>query len=196
MMLVLYAIPLAALAVWRARQHGPLVTDRRYCLGLIAYGAAVLAFAHFETFSMREALGFAFLFVCAWSDLVARKVYLPVSIAALFGAGATAFMGGEVADALVGAGLLGGASLAVFLLARGKAWGFGDVFVAAVVGAAFGPVSGILTFALGFIVGALIATPLVLSGRVSRADPLPMGTFVAAGSVTLAIARGIGWNLA
>ena len=148
-MLVLYAIPLAALAAWRAAQCGPLALERRYSLGLLAYGAGVLVFAHFEPLTMREALGFAFLFVCAWSDLVARKVYLPVSIAAFVGAGIIAFGTSCLTDALAGSVLLGGASLALFLVGGGKVWGFGDVLLAAVVGACFGPVSGALTFAMG-----------------------------------------------
>jgi len=197
MTLVAYTVPLWALAAWRALQGGPLqVRERRYVYPFIAYVIFTIAFAAVAKPSMREALGFAFLFVSAWSDVVARKVYYPVALAALLGSFVTAGLVGSLYDAAIGAAILGGASALLNVLTRGKGWGFGDVLLAAIVGAAFGLHAGLLIFAFGFIVGAVVATMLLATKLIGRRDPLPMVTFVAAGSVVLTMLHVGGLDVA
>jgi len=143
----------------------------------------------------RVALGFAFLFVGAWTDLTARKVYLPVTIAAVLAAIVQAALVGEIRDALVSGAVLAAIAFVPYVLTRGRGFGLGDVLLAAVIGSTFGLRDGALVFAFGFIVGAIVASILLVSKIIRREDPLPLVTFVALGSLVLVGSRATGWML-
>jgi prepilin signal peptidase PulO-like enzyme (type II secretory pathway) len=195
MTLVAYVVPFSVLAAFRALQGGPLPRDLRHVAGVTIYALGVLGFALTFTTSPRTALGFAFLFVCAWTDVTARKVYLPVTIAAFFAALVQATVVGELAGALIASAVMAAVAFVPYIATRGRGFGLGDVLLAAVVGGAFGLQDGGLIFAFGFIVGAIIASILLASKVIARQDPLPMVTFVAAGSLVLVGVRAAGWNL-
>ena len=195
MTLVAYAVPFTLLAAFRALQGGPLPRDLRHVAGVCLYALAVLGFAFAYTTAPRTALGFAFLFVCAWTDATARKVYLPVTIAAFVAALVQAAVGNELAGALVASAVMAAIAFVPYIVTRGRGFGLGDVLLAAVVGAAFGLDDGGLIFAFGFIIGAIVASGLLASKMIARRDPLPMVTFVAAGSLALVGFRAAGWNV-
>jgi prepilin signal peptidase PulO-like enzyme (type II secretory pathway) len=193
--LVAYAVPFALLATLRARQGGPLPRDLRCVIGGAFYAMCVLGFAATATETPRVALGFAFLFVCAWSDLTARKVYLPVTVAAIVAAAFQAAWAGQLADAVAGGLALSAAAAIPYGLTRGRGFGLGDVLLAAVIGAAFGLDDGALVFAYGFIVGAIISSVLLAARVIGHRDPLPLVTFVTVGSLVLVGTRAVGWTL-
>lgn len=190
MTLLACSVPLWAVAGWRARQGGiVLFSDRRRLVAFLVYMFCTAAFAIAVAPSPRESLGFAFLLVSAWSDLVARKVYLPVVGGALAGIASAAVVNAQSEDALLGALVMGALGLALNRLTRGKGWGFGDVFMCLVIGGAFGLHVALVTLAFGFIIGAVVASALLIAKRLDRRDPLPMVTFVAAGAVVTAFFR-------
>lgn len=195
MTIVAYAVPFSILATIRAMQGGPLPRDVRYIVGGALYALCVLGFALTVSEAPRAALGFAFLFVCAWTDLAARKVYLPVTIAALLAAFIQAAIAGQIVDALVGGAALAAVAFVPYVVTRGRGFGLGDVLLAAVIGATFGIHDGPLVFALGFIVGAVISSILLACKVIGRRDPLPLVTFVALGSLVLVGTRATGWML-
>jgi prepilin signal peptidase PulO-like enzyme (type II secretory pathway) len=191
--LVAYAVPFSLLATMRALQGGPLPRDLRYVIGGALYALCVLGFAATVTETPRVALGAAFLFVCAWTDVVARKVYFPVSVAAIVAAVVQAAWLGQLPDALAGGLALTAVAAIPYGLTRGRGFGLGDVLLAAIIGATFGLHDGGLVFAFGFIVGAIVSSILLAAHVIGRRDPLPLVTFVAAGSLVLVGTRAAGW---
>jgi prepilin signal peptidase PulO-like enzyme (type II secretory pathway) len=191
--IVAYAVSLSVLATIRALQGGPLPRATRYVVGAGLYALCVLGFALTVSEAPRAALGFAFLFVGAWTDMVARKVYLPVTIAAVAAAMVQAAMVGQARDALLGAAVMAAVAFIPYAVTRGRGFGFGDVLLAAVIGAAFGLHDGPLVFAFGFIVGAVVSSILLACNVIGRRDSLPLVAFVAAGSLVLVGMRTVGW---
>ena len=72
----------------------------------------------------------------------------------------------------------------IYFLSKGKALGLGDVKFASALGLLLGWPDVALALILAFLVGALIALPLMIRGRVEMKDALPFGPLIVAG-VTL-----------
>ena len=85
----------------------------------------------------------------------------------------------RLAGALLGAGFL----FALFLISRGRGLGFGDVKLAAALGAVFGwpEIAAILFFA--FVAGSLVGLGIILFRRGSLKSVVPFGPFLALGTV-------------
>lgn len=83
-------------------------------------------------------------------------------------------------DGLWGALLGGGLILCIILASRGG-MGWGDATLAAGAGAALGLHMISVALYLGFMAGGIIALLLLLLGRVSRKDAIPLVPFLAAG---------------
>lgn len=78
------------------------------------------------------------------------------------------------------------------LLARQDALGGGDVKLAAMMGAFLGWEMGMVSFLVSFLLGAVVAVPLMLLRRRRGKDPVPLGTFMAvAGFLTALWGRDI-----
>lgn len=73
------------------------------------------------------------------------------------------------------------------MLARQEAMGGGDVKFAAMIGAFLGWQLAYVSFLLSFLLGAILALPLMLSGRGRGKDPIPFGTFMALASLPVVL---------
>lgn len=83
---------------------------------------------------------------------------------------------------LVGAGFFA----MQFLVSRGKWIGGGDIRMGALLGAIAGWPHILLTLFLAYLLGSLIALPLLVTKKVTRGAKLPFGTFLAlAGMMTM-----------
>ena len=94
---------------------------------------------------------------------------------------------GNVASSLLGA-IFGYAFFATIqvvglILAKQEAMGGGDVKYAAALGAFLGWQLSFMAFLLSFLLGALIALPMMLLPGGSGKDPIPFGTFMSVAAV-------------
>lgn len=99
---------------------------------------------------------------------------------------------GNVGWALCGAAsgfvLFRGIAVLGSLLARQEAMGWGDVKLAAMIGAFLGPQLGAVALFLAFPLGAVVAGPVMLLRRTSGKTPVPFGTFMAVGALMAIVA--------
>ncbi len=99
------------------------------------------------------------------------------------------------AGALAGYGMMG----SIYLITKflGKAMGYGDVQLAALIGAATGFHDVFGSLLLGFVGGGVISIYLIVVHKRSRKDIVPFGPFLAGGAiVTLLTEAAIGdWYL-
>lgn len=184
-----FAVPLAALAVWRSRMVGD---DLR---GFIAAALIVLTFivtAWIAHPAGAAAIALAYGATCAWTDALARRVYLPVSLFAGAMVVASAIMDGHAVEAATGGFVLGGFGLALHLVTRRRGFGFGDVTSWAIVGCALGVVSGLQVVAAGSIIGSVVVVGLTVSGVVTRRFRVPMALFTYVGMVAVMFVSTVG----
>jgi hypothetical protein len=184
-----FAVPLAALAVWRSRMVGD---DLR---GVIAAGLIVLTFlatAWIAHPAGASAIVLAYGATCAWTDILARRVYLPVSVFAGALVVASAVMDGHGTGAAVGGFALGGFGLALHLVTRRRGFGFGDVTSWTIVGCAIGVVSGLQVVAAGSIVGSIVVVGLIVSRVVTKRFRVPMALFTYVGMVAVMLFSTVG----
>ena len=66
----------------------------------------------------------------------------------------------------------------LYAVSRGKKLGFGDVKLAFLLGLMFGYPLGFLIIILGTWLAALVAIGLLLTGRATRTDTIPLGSFL------------------
>lgn len=102
------------------------------------------------------------------------------SYALLFQLGEGSFWLQRLMGVVLGLVLFGG----IYLFTQGKAMGLGDVKFAGALGILLGWPDVILALVLAFFVGALVAAPLLITGRAVMKSALPFGPFIAIG-VTL-----------
>lgn len=176
---------LAVLAFWRASQLGDGLASGRVSFIPLAV-VALLALFRQATPSAAAVLAFAG--VCAWTDLRARRVYLPVAAAGAFVVLGFRVAEGAFFEALVGSAVLGGLALALYAVTRGRGFGFGDVLSWTVVGLAFAPMRGLEAICVGSCVGAVVSIALLATKRISRRTPMPMAAFTFVGVVLVLIA--------
>jgi leader peptidase (prepilin peptidase) / N-methyltransferase len=125
------------------------------------------------------------LAITLWTDLRARLVYPLVLLPGLVAALAIAAMGplGWPA-ALIGGGGAAGVTALLVILSRWR-WpgveaplGSGDVLIAALIGAMFGPQQAPAVLFMGMIAGAVAAGVLLLTRRAQRDAVIPYGVFL------------------
>lgn len=73
------------------------------------------------------------------------------------------------------------------LLARQEALGTGDIKLAAMMGAFLGWQMALVAYLLSFILGALVAVPMMVLRRRRGKDPVPLGTFMAVAAFLTAL---------
>jgi hypothetical protein len=156
---------------------------------LVALGAT----AAYVQAQMVTAIVLAYAGTCAWTDLRARRVYLPVSLAAAALVVTLAAAGGALPSAAIGALALGGFGLALHYGTRRQGFGLGDATNWAIVGAGLGAERGLWVVAAGAGIGAVAILPLIGLGVVSRSYRVPMAlcTFVGVLLVLCAASAGI-----
>jgi leader peptidase (prepilin peptidase) / N-methyltransferase len=120
----------------------------------------------------------ALLIVIAFIDLDHLLVLDPTTIAgALIGVAfaiATHRLLGALEGAAVGVGVFG----AIYLLTGRMGMGLGDVKLAGMLGAYLGYPAMLVTSVASFIIGALLAIPVLAGRRRARRDALPFGPFL------------------
>ena len=89
---------------------------------------------------------------------------------------------GNVQNALLGAGLLSGFFLLLYLVSKGRWIGFGDVKLGIFLGLLVPFPETIILFFLAYIIGAVVSVFLVSLKIRSMKDPVPFGTFLTFGA--------------
>ncbi len=85
----------------------------------------------------------------------------------------------SILGVLVGSAFFWSIQVVGTLLARQEALGGGDIKLAALMGAFLGWKMGLVSFLGSFLLGAMVAVPLMIGGRRRGKDPVPLGTFMA-----------------
>jgi prepilin signal peptidase PulO-like enzyme (type II secretory pathway) len=118
----------------------------------------------------------------AGSDLASGFVFdLPLA----FVAGAMAVRAVSFGDPMllsIGAGATATPLLVLYLLSGGRAMGLGDVKLAAVIGAALGPVRGCVALWVALVLAGYAGALLLLCGRVRRGATMPFAPALAVGT--------------
>ena len=122
-------------------------------------------------------------------DWRTRRIPHPLTIFGLLGAILTApflpaqFRLNSMLGAVAGLLLFLGIWAAATKWYGQDAFGFGDVMLAALIGAVGGLQLGVQALALGILLAGFASGGALLAGWVSRRDTLPYGTFLAAGAI-------------
>lgn len=95
---------------------------------------------------------------------------------------------GRAIAGLESAAIAGAIFLLVYGATRGRGMGLGDVKLAAALGLALPVASGIALGAGSFLIGALIAVPVLFAGSRGRRDALPFGPFLVIAAFLLVFA--------
>lgn len=156
---------------------------------LTEFGAGVLGALFVWRCGVTPALAFAFtamffLLFHTLTDIESGYIYDVWALAMAAAGVVLRLFGGFPAllDGALGAALGFGAIYAIVLVSRGG-MGVGDAMLMMGVGAVFGWRPTVLCLYLGFMTGGLIVIPLLLMKKISRKDCIPLGPFLAAGSI-------------
>lgn len=127
------------------------------------------------------------LFVDIDHLLILDVVTVPAAVIGLL----VAIFTGRVVDALEGAAV--GAVLfgVIYISTRGGGLGFGDVKLAACLGLFLGLGGSIAAFAAAFIIGAILALPVLLTRKRRAKDVLPLGPFLVLGALVVTFAPAL-----
>ncbi len=140
--------------------------------------------------SITESIALACTAVCCVTDAqrgyVFDRVTYPGLLAVLIAAAAL----GNGILALAGALTCGAALGSLFAATRGGGMGLGDVKLAAVIGAGFGPWLGLAALGLSFVCGGAYGAALLFAGRAQRQARLPLVPFLMIALAAVDIARG------
>ncbi len=148
-----------------------------------AFIAAPAAATSWTTLSIVATL--VVLAIAAVVDAQSGFIFDPLVGAGTIGVLVLAALEGAGVSSLYGAAIAGGAVFCMWALTLGRGIGLGDVKLAAVVGAGFGPIGGISAIGLSFIVGAAIAIARISTGKAHFGTSIRFGPYLLAGSVCL-----------
>ncbi|MBC5806339.1 MAG: prepilin peptidase [Candidatus Eremiobacter antarcticus] len=147
-----------------------LMTAAVFALAVLEFGAGLAG--------VRAALLGTFLIATMFIDidhlLILDSITIPVAAAGLLLSIALHQALSALEGAFLGAALFG----AVYLISRGRGLGLGDVKLAACLGIFLGLANGITAFAASFVIGALLALPVLALSSRGRKDVLPFGPFL------------------
>lgn len=186
---LLVSMAFAAIAAERARANGDRF-DVRLASGAVALATASAAFAWLDRRPLPASLLFALPLatVSAATDASCGYIYDAILIPAAGGVLALALCGGALGSVLFAGVFLAALSLAVRWIARNNGLGLGDVKLFAVLGGAFGTHAALMLFGASFVLGALVAIPLVIFGAKSRGTTLPFAPMIACAAL------GVAWG--
>jgi len=167
----------------RAARRREIVLDSTafYWLGATTVVAAVAAGSMQVKLSVLVAL--LAIAVAAIVDSQTGYIFDPLVQAGAIGALTIAALEGEAFQSLYGAVVASVAVLCIWALTLGRGIGMGDVKLAAVVGAAFGPLGGIVAIGFSFVVGAAVAIPRIIARKAHFGTSIRFGPYLLAGSV-------------
>ena len=135
-----------------------------------------------------------FMLLNSFTDLYEGYIYdyfalAPVGLGLglrLFG-GVPGFLDG-LGGAALGYGVIAGIILLTKLLMKQEGMGWGDAHLMAGAGAVLGWKFVALALYLGFMLGGIVIVPLFLLKKVQRKDAIPLGPFLALGSILTLVA--------
>jgi leader peptidase (prepilin peptidase)/N-methyltransferase len=166
----------------------------------IAWGAAVFVVGAFVLagliFDLVEALVVAFvitaLLICVATDLLSYRVPDVITYPATILAMVAAFTlpDANLASALAAAVLGGGIFLVMYLVAPRGGFGFGDVKLAVLIGAALGLPGAYYALVFGMLGAAVVIVPLLVIGVVSRRQAVPYAPFLALSASVFLLVEG------
>jgi len=157
-----------------------LLTAVLFVLSVLEFGPSLQG--------LSAALLSAYLIVTVFVDidhlLILDALTVPAGVIGLV----IAFALGHAVSALEGAAL--GAALfgAIYLITRGAGLGLGDVKLAAALGTFLGLHNSIAAFAAAFVIGAVLALPVLAMRRRRGRDVLPFGPFLVIGALIMTFA--------
>jgi leader peptidase (prepilin peptidase) / N-methyltransferase len=160
-----------------------LLTAALFLIAVLEFGASVQAVA--------VCVLAAFLVVVTFVDLdhllIHDSLVIPAAVIGLIFAIVERRLLSAIEGGLVFAGLLG----VLYLVTRGRGLGLGDVKMAGAIGLYLGyPVS--FAAAIGaFVIGAVLAIPVLLAGSRGRREALPFGPFMVLSSLVGALAPAL-----
>ncbi len=136
-------------------------------------------------------IGISCLVLAAIHD--ARTGFIPdrLSIGACFVIVCLAGVGGTLPQTLLAAVGTAAPMLLLYALTRGRGLGFGDVKLAALIGAVLGLSLGYIALGLAFVVGAAICIIGLWLRRMHRGQEIAFAPYLAIGSLIALFARGV-----
>lgn len=174
------ALTFALIGAQRARTNGDRY-DIRFACGAVALAGAAAAYGWVAPRPLPGSLLVAvpLATVSAATDASSGYIYDAILIPAAAALLAMACFDGGLSSALLGGVLLGALALVVRWVTRNRGLGLGDVKLFAVLGGAFGTHPALVLFGASFVLGALVAIPLMLCRRTSRGATLPFAPMIA-----------------
>ncbi len=157
-----------------------LMTAALFCLSVLEFGVSLTA--------LGAALLGAYLIVTVFVDidhlLILDVLTVPVAVSGLL----IALAQGRALSALEGAAF--GAALfgIIYVATRGTGLGLGDVKLAACIGIFLGLTDVVAASAAAFVVGAVLAIPVLALRKRRGRDVLPFGPFLVLGALILRFA--------
>ncbi|MDQ6780645.1 MAG: prepilin peptidase [Candidatus Eremiobacteraeota bacterium] len=187
-------IPVVSWLILRGRCHGcgapisaryvlvELMTAALFALAVLVFGVSLQALGA----AVLSAYLVATVFIDIDHLLIVDALTLPVAVAGLVlalleGRGLTALAG-----ALLGAVIFG----AIHYVTRGTGLGLGDVKLAACLGLFLGLHNALAAFAASFVLGTIIALPVLIVRKRRQRDVLPFGPFLVLGALLMTFAPG------
>jgi len=157
-----------------------LLTGALFALSVLEYGPTVTGIAACAVGAVLAAV----LFFDLDHLLIPDVLVIPCAIFAF----AFALSAHRALAGLESAAIAGGAFGLVYLATRGRGMGLGDVKLAAALGLALPVAGGIALVAASFVIGAVVAIPVLLAGSRGRRDALPFGPFLVVAAYLLVYA--------
>lgn len=127
----------------------------------------------------------------ARTGLIPDRITLPSLVLAVL-VGATSRTGASV---VLGAILACLPLVLLLLVTRGRGIGWGDVKLAALIGAGLGPPAGLIAVGCAFVIGGAVAAWLLAVRRARRGDTIAFGPYLASGAAVLLIGSARGCQL-
>ncbi|MFN2449196.1 MAG: prepilin peptidase [Candidatus Baltobacteraceae bacterium] len=127
--------------------------------------------------------------VCAVCDAQTGYVFDAVTLPALGSIVLLSSLQNAATPALTGMLLAAGALFVLFAASHGRALGFGDVKLAAVLGAAMGSAEALPAIGLAFIAGGAHAAYLLLSRKAGRGDAMPFAPYLSGALFCMLLSR-------
>jgi leader peptidase (prepilin peptidase)/N-methyltransferase len=157
-----------------------LMTAMLFVLAALEFGLSLQ--------SLSAAVLSAYLVVTVFIDidhlLILDALTIPAAVVGFIIAAALGHAVSALEGAALGAAIFG----AIYIVTRGAGLGLGDVKLAAALGIFLGLHNSIAAFAAAFVVGAVLAIPVLALRRRRGRDVLPFGPFLVVGALILTFA--------
>jgi leader peptidase (prepilin peptidase)/N-methyltransferase len=168
----------------------PLIDWRFAPFALLAAAASMSVARDGMMESLPVSVALAACAVCAASDIRTGLVFDNVSFPAGAGAIVCSLLCGRGVSSVFGAMCGAAALLTLWAVTRGRGMGLGDVKLAAVAGAATGPVSILMALGCAFVCGAVVSVTMLAARRATRKQAIRFAPYIALGASAVTMMRG------